>query len=123
MSSFCCSGAWFVSVSGGLAWCTRASGLARVPARTWLQFPHRLTEYFTTRLRLPDGRDRRRGDRLAVARQPVSGLDGGQDAVVGDRPGVTARPHPLSSEDRHDVIGLAAVVLVPGQDPQPVVAP
>jgi hypothetical protein len=61
---------------------------------------------------------RRRRARLAVVRKPVGGLDGGQDAVVGDRFGVVAEPHPLAGENRRDVMARAAVVFVPGEDQQ-----
>ena len=40
---------------------------------------------------------------------------------MGDRLGVAAGPHLLTYENRRDVIGLAAVVLVPGEDQQAVV--
>jgi hypothetical protein len=70
------------------------------------------------RSRQPDIRHRRRRGRLAVARKPVGGLDGGQDAVVGDRFGVVAGPHPLAGENRRDVMARAAVVFVPGEDQQ-----
>ena len=35
---------------------------------------------------------------------------------MGDRLGIAAGPHRLARENRHDVISLTAVVLVPGEE-------
>jgi hypothetical protein len=69
----------------------------------------------------PDPRQRRRGGRTAERGQPVRVLDGEEQGVVVDLPGVRARADVVSDDDRRYWVDRAARVLIEGDNQSAVV--